>query len=433
MEEYERQGSNMGMTMTQKILAAAAGLETVEAGQLIEAKLDLVLGNDITSPVAIKEMEKFTVQGVFDKDKIALVPDHFVPNKDIKSAEHCKCVREFARRNEITNYFEVGQMGIEHALLPEQGLTVAGDVIIGADSHTCTYGALGAFSTGVGSTDMAAGMATGKAWFKVPSAIRFNLTGKPAEWVSGKDVILHIIGMIGVDGALYKSMEFVGDGIKNLSMDDRFTIANMAIEAGGKNGIFPVDELAVAYMKEHSKRTYTIYEADADAVYDEEYTIDLSALRPTVAFPHLPENTKTIDEIKEDIAIDQVVIGSCTNGRLDDLRIAAKVLKGRHVADGMRCIVIPATQAIYLQAMEEGLLKTFIEAGAIVSTPTCGPCLGGYMGILAEGERCVSTTNRNFVGRMGHVNSEIYLASPAVAAASAVTGKISCPCQLARK
>lgn len=321
-------------------------------------------------------------------------------------------------------------MGIEHALLPEKGLTVAGDVIIGADSHTCTYGALGAFSTGVGSTDMAAGMATGKAWFKVPSAIRFNLVGKPDKWVSGKDVILHIIGMIGVDGALYKSMEFTGEGIANLTMDDRFTIANMAIEAGGKNGIFPVDDLAIAYMKEHSTREYKVYEADADAVYDEEYTIDLSTLRPTVAFPHLPENTKTIDEIKEDIRIDQVVIGSCTNGRLDDLRIAAKVLEGRHVAEGMRCIVIPATQAIYLQAMEEGLLKIFIEAGAIVSTPTCGPCLGGYMGILAKGERCVSTTNRNFVGRMGHVESEIYLASPAVAAASAVTGKISCPCQL---
>lgn len=420
----------MGMTMTQKILAAHAGLDKVEAGQLIEADLDLVLGNDITSPVAIKEMEKMKVNGVFDKDKIALVPDHFVPNKDIKSAEHCKCVREFAKKNEITNYFEVGQMGIEHALLPEKGLTVAGDVIIGADSHTCTYGALGAFSTGVGSTDMAAGMATGKAWFKVPSAIRFVLTGKPSEWVSGKDVILHIIGMIGVDGALYKSMEFTGDGIKNLSMDDRFTIANMAIEAGGKNGIFPVDELAIAYMKEHGTREYKIYEADEDAVYDEEYTIDLSALRPTIAFPHLPENTKTIDEIKEDIKIDQVVIGSCTNGRLDDLRIAAKVLQGRHVAEGMRCIVIPATQKIYLQAMEEGLLKIFIEAGAIVSTPTCGPCLGGYMGILAEGERCVSTTNRNFVGRMGHVSSEIYLASPAVAAASAVAGKIFCPCKL---
>lgn len=418
--------------MTQKILAAAAGLEKVEAGQLIEARLDLVLGNDITSPVAIKEMEKMKVKGVFDKDKIALVPDHFVPNKDIKSAEHCKCVREFARRNEITNYFEVGEMGIEHALLPEKGLTVAGDVIIGADSHTCTYGALGAFSTGVGSTDMAAGMATGRAWFKVPSAIRFRLTGKPSEWVSGKDVILHIIGMIGVDGALYKSMEFVGDGIANLSMDDRFTIANMAIEAGGKNGIFPVDAAAESYIKEHSGRAYTIYEADPDAVYDEEYTIDLSTLRPTVAFPHLPENTHTIDEIHEmkDVVIDQVVIGSCTNGRLDDLRIAAKVLQGRHIAKGMRCIVIPATQAIYMQAMEEGLLKTFIQAGAVVSTPTCGPCLGGYMGILAEGERCVSTTNRNFVGRMGHVNSEVYLASPAVAAASAITGRISCPCDL---
>ncbi|MGN1159084.1 MAG: 3-isopropylmalate dehydratase large subunit [Lachnospiraceae bacterium] len=420
----------MGMTMTQKILAAHAGLDCVKAGQLIEADLDLVLGNDITSPVAIHEMEKMKVEGVFDKDKIALVPDHFVPNKDIKSAEHCKCVREFARRNKITNYFEVGQMGIEHALLPEKGLTVAGDVIIGADSHTCTYGALGAFSTGVGSTDMAAGMATGKAWFKVPGAIKFVLTGKPAKWISGKDIILHIIGMIGVDGALYKSMEFTGDGIQYLSMDDRFTIANMAIEAGGKNGIFPVDDLTIAYMKEHSVKEYTVYEPDEDAEYDETITIDLSTLKPTVAFPHLPENTKTVDEIKEDIKIDQVVIGSCTNGRLNDLRIAASVLKGRKVADGMRCIVIPATQKIYLDAMEEGLLKIFIEAGAVVSTPTCGPCLGGYMGILAENERCVSTTNRNFVGRMGHITSEIYLASPAVAAASAITGKISCPCEL---
>lgn len=420
----------MGMTMTQKILAAHAGLEQVTAGQLIEADLDLVLGNDITSPVAIKEMEKFHTQSVFDKDKIALVPDHFVPNKDIKSAEHCKCVRNFARKNEITNYFEVGEMGIEHALLPEKGLTVPGDVIIGADSHTCTYGAVGAFSTGIGSTDMAAGMATGKAWFKVPSAIRFVLTGKPVKWVSGKDIILHIIGMIGVDGALYKSMEFTGDGIAELSMDDRFTIANMAIEAGAKNGIFPVDDKTTAYLKEHTKRNYKVYEADEDAVYDETYTIDLGSLKPTVAFPHLPENTKTIDQVG-DVAIDQVVIGSCTNGRIDDMRIAADVLKGRHIAPGMRCIIIPATQAVYLQAMEEGLLKTFIEAGAIVSTPTCGPCLGGYMGILAEGERCVSTTNRNFVGRMGHVDSEIYLASPAVAAASAVTGKISCPCQLA--
>jgi 3-isopropylmalate/(R)-2-methylmalate dehydratase large subunit len=420
----------MGMTMTQKILAAHAGLDKVDAGQLIEADLDLVLGNDITSPVAIKEMSKMKVDGVFDKDKIALVPDHFVPNKDIKSAEHCKCVREFAYRNQITNYFEVGQMGIEHALLPEKGLTVAGDVIIGADSHTCTYGALGAFSTGVGSTDMAAGMATGKAWFKVPGAIKFNLVGKPNKYISGKDVILHIIGMIGVDGALYKSMEFVGEGIKNLSMDDRFTIANMAIEAGGKNGIFPVDEKAIAYMEEHSTKKYTVYEADEDAVYDEEYTIDLSTLKSTVAFPHLPENTHTIDEIDPALKIDQVVIGSCTNGRIDDLRCAAEILKGRKVAKGMRLIVIPATQAIYLQAMEEGLLKIFIEAGGVVSTPTCGPCLGGYMGILAENERCVSTTNRNFVGRMGHVTSEIYLASPAVAAASAITGHISDPAKL---
>ena len=420
----------MGMTMTQKILAAAAGLDHVEAGQLIEADLDLVLGNDITSPVAIHEMEKFAKKDVFHKDKIALVMDHFIPNKDIKSAEHCKCVREFACKHEITNYFDVGDMGIEHALLPEKGLVVAGDVVIGADSHTCTYGALGAFSTGVGSTDMAAGMATGKAWFKVPSAIRFRLVGKPSRWISGKDVILHIIGMIGVDGALYKSMEFVGEGVASLSRDDRFTIANMAIEAGGKNGIFPVDDQAIAYMKEHSQREFKIYEADPDAVYEEEYTIDLSQLKPTVAFPHLPENTKTIDEISEDVKIDQSVIGSCTNGRMDDLRAAAEILKGRRVKKGVRCIVIPATQAIYLQAMEEGLLKIFIEAGAVVSTPTCGPCLGGYMGILAAGERCISTTNRNFVGRMGHVDSEVYLASPAVAAASAVTGKISSPEEL---
>lgn len=416
----------MGMTMTQKILAAHAGLDQVCAGQLIEADLDLVLGNDITSPVAIHEMDKMKVEGVFHKDKIALVMDHFVPNKDIKSAQHCKCVREFAAKHEISNYFDVGEMGIEHALLPEKGLTVAGDVVIGADSHTCTYGALGAFSTGVGSTDMAAGMATGKAWFKVPSAIKFHLVGKPAKWVSGKDVILHIIGMIGVDGALYKSMEFVGDGIRNLSMDDRFTIANMAIEAGGKNGIFPVDDLAKKYMEEHSKREFQVYEADEDAEYDEEYTIDLSSLRPTVAFPHLPENTKTIDEVG-DIPIDQVVIGSCTNGRLSDLQAAAEILRGKKVAKHVRCIVIPATQSIYLEAMEQGLIRDFIEAGAIVSTPTCGPCLGGYMGILAENERCVSTTNRNFVGRMGHVDSEIYLASPAVAAASALTGKLSGP------
>ncbi len=415
------------MTMTQKILAAHAGLPYVEAGQLIEAQLDLVLGNDITSPVAITEMSKMKEQKVFDKDKIALVMDHFTPNKDIKSAENCKCVREFACRHEISNYFDVGQMGIEHALLPEKGLTVAGDAIIGADSHTCTYGALGAFSTGVGSTDMAAGMVTGRAWFKVPPAIKFNITGKPAEWVSGKDVILHIIGMIGVDGALYKSMEFVGDGSKNLSMDDRFTIANMAIEAGGKNGIFPVDDLTVEYMKEHGNRPYKIYEADPDAVYDEEYTIDLSELKPTVSFPHLPENTHTVDEIKDPIYIDQAVIGSCTNGRIDDLRTAAKVFAGKKVKKGVRCIVIPATQKIYLQAIEEGLVKTFVEAGAIVSTPTCGPCLGGHMGILASGEKCVSTTNRNFVGRMGAVDSEIYLASPAVAAASAIEGYICAP------
>ena len=416
----------MVMTMTQKILAAHAGLSEVKAGQLIEADLDLVLGNDITSPVAIHEIEKMKVDGVFHKDKIALVMDHFAPNKDIKSAQHCKCVREFACKNEISNYFDVGEMGIEHALLPEKGLTVAGDVIIGADSHTCTYGALGAFSTGVGSTDMAAGMATGKAWFKVPSAIKFELVGKPSKWVSGKDIILHIIGMIGVDGALYKSMEFTGPGVAYLSMDDRFTIANMAIEAGGKNGIFPVDQLTIDYMKEHSKRPFVTYEADADAQYDETYTIDLSTLKPTVAFPHLPENTRTIDEVGE-VKIDQVVIGSCTNGRMDDLRVAAEILKGKKCAKGIRVIVIPATQKIYLQAMEEGLLKTFIEAGAIVSTPTCGPCLGGYMGVMAEGERCVSTTNRNFVGRMGHVESEVYLASPAVAAASAITGKISGP------
>ena len=418
----------MGMTMTQKILAAHAGLPEVKAGQLIEADLDLVLGNDITTPVAIREMQKLNRQDVFHKDKIALVMDHFIPNKDIKSAENCKCVREFACRQEVTNYFDVGEMGIEHALLPEKGLTVAGDCIIGADSHTCTYGALGAFSTGVGSTDMAAGMATGKAWFKVPSAIKFNIVGKPSKWVSGKDVILHIIGMIGVDGALYKSMEFVGEGIKNLSMDDRFTIANMAIEAGGKNGIFPVDEKTIAYMKEHSKREYKIYEADPDAEYTRTVKIDLSTLKPTVAFPHLPENTHTIDEVDgEKIAIDQVVIGSCTNGRMEDMRAAAAILKGRKVAQDVRVIVIPATQRIYLQCIEEGLTQIFIEAGAVVSTPTCGPCLGGHMGILAAGERAVSTSNRNFVGRMGHTESEIYLASPAVAAASAVKGYIADP------
>ncbi len=416
----------MGMTMTQKILAAHCGLDYVEAGQLIEADLDLVLGNDVTAPVAIKEMKKFNKETVFDKDKIAIVLDHFTPNKDIKSAELCFCAKEFAYKNDITNFFETGEVGIEHALLPEKGLVVAGDVVIGADSHTCTYGALGAFSTGVGSTDMAAGMATGKAWFKVPSAIKFELTGKPAKWVSGKDVILHIIGMIGVDGALYKSMEFTGEGVQYLSMDDRFAITNMAIEAGGKNGIFPVDDKAIEYMKEHSQREYKVFEADEDAVYDEVYTIDLSTLKPTVAFPHLPENTRTIDEVG-DVKIDQVVIGSCTNGRIEDLRIAAKVMEGKHVAKGVRCIVIPATQKIYLQAIEEGLMTTFIKAGAAVSTPTCGPCLGGHMGILAKGERAIATTNRNFVGRMGHPESEVYLSSPAVAAASAITGKITGP------
>lgn len=420
----------MGMTMTQKILAAHAGLESVCAGDLIEADLDLVLGNDVTAPVAINEMKKINVDTVFDRDKVVLVPDHFTPNKDIKSAGLCKCVRDFARENEITNYFEVGRVGIEHALLPEKGLVTAGDVVIGADSHTCTYGAVGAFSTGVGSTDMAAGMATGKAWFKVPAAVKFVLTGKPARWVSGKDIILHIIGMIGVDGALYKSMEFCGDGIAFLSMDDRFTMANMAIEAGGKNGIFPVDEIALEYINSHSEKPFAVYEADPDADYDEVYTIDLSQLRPTVAFPHLPENTRTIDEVGE-IKIDQVVIGSCTNGRIDDLRIAAKILDGRRIADSVRTIIFPATQDIYLQALEEGLIAAFIKAGAAVSTPTCGPCLGGHMGILAAGERAVATTNRNFVGRMGDPSSEVYLASPAVAAASAVTGKITDPEKLA--
>ena len=422
-------GTLYGNDNDTKILAAHEGLDHVEAGQLIEAKLDLVLGNDITSPVAIHEIEKMNVDGVFDKDKIALVMDHFVPNKDIKSAEHTKCVREFACKHQVTNFFDVGKMGIEHALLPEQGLVTAGDVVIGADSHTCTYGALGAFSTGVGSTDMAAGMATGKAWFKVPQAIRFVLTGKPAKWISGKDIILHIIGMIGVDGALYQSMEFTGDGIQYLTMDDRFTIANMAIEAGGKNGIFPVDDVTIEYLKEHCDREYQAFAADEDAEYAAEYTIDLSALKPTVSFPHLPENTRTFDQI-DDVPIDQVVIGSCTNGHISDLRIAAEILEGKKVADGVRCIIIPATQTIYLEAIEAGYVRTFIEAGAIVSTPTCGPCLGGYMGVLAEGERCVSTTNRNFVGRMGHVESEVYLASPAVAAASALTGKISSPEEL---
>jgi len=416
----------MGMTMTQKILAAHAGLDSVKPGQLIMAKLDLVLGNDITTPVAIREFNKIGTGKVFDKEKIAIVPDHFTPNKDIKSAEQCKCCREFANEMEIKNYFEVGQMGIEHALIPEKGLAVAGDVIIGADSHTCTYGALGAFSTGVGSTDMGAGMARGEAWFKVPEAIKFEITGEMGPWVSGKDVILHIIGMIGVDGALYKSMEFSGDGLKNLTMDDRFTIANMAIEAGAKNGIFAVDEKTVEYMKEHSDRNYKIYEPDEDAEYSKVIRIDLSKIRPTVSFPHIPDNTRTIDEVG-DIKIDQVVIGSCTNGRISDLRAAAKVLKGRKVNKNVRAIIFPATQKIYLDAIREGLIEIFIEAGAVVSTPTCGPCLGGHMGVLAAGERAVSTTNRNFVGRMGHPESEVYLASPAVAAASAITGRISSP------
>lgn len=416
----------MGMTMTQKILAAHAGLPKVEAGQLIEAKLDLVLGNDITSPVAINEFEKCGATSVFDKDKIALVLDHFTPNKDIKAAEQCVQVRNFANKYEITNFFDVGQMGIEHALLPEKGLVGPGDCVIGADSHTCTYGALGAFSTGVGSTDMAAGMITGKAWFKVPSAIKVVLKNKPAKWVSGKDVILHLIGMIGVDGALYRSLEFTGEGVKALTIEDRLCISNMAIEAGAKNGIFPVDEVTLAYEKNRFQREPVIFEADADAVYDETYEIDLAQLRPTVAFPHLPENTKTIDNVGE-IKIDQSVIGSCTNGRIEDLRVAASILKGKKVAKNVRCIILPGTQAIYLQALREGLAEIFVEAGAVFSTPTCGPCLGGHMGILAKGERAVSTTNRNFVGRMGHVESEVYLASPAVAAASAVTGYITDP------
>ena len=419
----------MGMTMTQKILAKHAGLESVEAGQLIEANVDLTLANDITGPVAIREMEKAGFDKVFDRTRIALVMDHFVPNKDIKSAEQCLECREFAKKHQIVNFYDVGAMGIEHALLPEKGLTAPGELIIGADSHTCTYGALGAFSTGVGSTDLAAGMATGKAWFKVPGAIRFVLKGKLSPWVSGKDVILHIIGQIGVDGALYQSMEFVGEGVASLSMDDRFTICNMAIEAGAKNGIFPVDEKTMAYIQGRVDREVTVFEADPDAVYEREIEIDLSALKPTVACPHLPENTKTINELGH-IEVQQSVIGSCTNGRIDDMRAVAAILKGRKVHPGVRTIVIPATQEVYLQCIEEGLTKIFIQAGAIVSTPTCGPCLGGHMGILAHGERSVSTTNRNFVGRMGHITSEIYLASPAVAAASAVAGYICAPDEL---
>lgn len=416
----------MGMTMTQKILAKKAGLESVVEGQLIRAKLDMVLGNDITSPVAINEFEKNGFTGVFDKTKISLVMDHFTPNKDIKAAKQCQQCRNFADKYDILNYYDVGNVGIEHALLPEKGLVIAGDCVIGADSHTCTYGALGAFSTGVGSTDMAAGMATGEAWFKVPSAIKFNLTGKLNKWVSGKDVILHIIGMIGVDGALYQSMEFTGEGLKTLSMDDRLCMANMAIEAGAKNGIFEVDDVTLAYIKEHSDRTPEIFKADPDAKYSRVIDIDLSEIKPTVSFPHLPENTKTIDEAEKlNIKIDQVVIGSCTNGRYSDLEAAAKIVKGKKVAKGVRAIVIPATQKIYLEALKNGLLETFIEAGMVVSAPTCGPCLGGHMGILAPNERAVSTTNRNFVGRMGDTSSEVYLASPAVAAASAIKGYIS--------
>ena len=416
----------MGMTMTQKILAAHAGLEKVEPGQLIEAKLDIVLGNDITSPVAINEFEKCGANSVFNNTRIALVLDHFTPNKDIKAAEQCRQVRNFADKYNITNFFDVGQMGIEHALLPEKGIVGPGDCVIGADSHTCTYGALGAFSTGVGSTDMAAGMISGKAWFKIPSALKIVLKNKPAKWVSGKDVILHLIGSIGVDGALYKSLEFTGDGLKYLSMDDRLCIANMAIEAGAKNGIFPVDDITLAYCKDRFQREPIVYTADEDAVYERTIEIDLSQLRPTVAFPHLPENTKTIDNVGN-IKIDQSVIGSCTNGRIEDLRIAASILKGRKVAKNVRCIILPGTQDIYLQALREGLAEIFVEAGAVFSTPTCGPCLGGHMGILGKGERAISTTNRNFVGRMGHVESEVYLASPAVAAASAVTGYITDP------
>ena len=417
------------MTMTQKILAAHAGLDHVEAGQLILVNLDLVLGNDITSPVAIREFNNLGATEVFDKNKVTMVMDHFAPNKDIKAATQCKMCRDFCSEKEVTHFYDVGRMGIEHALLPEKGLVVAGDVVIGADSHTCTYGALGAFSTGVGSTDMACGMATGKTWFKVPSAIRFNLKGKLNPWVSGKDVILHIIGMIGVDGALYRSMEFVGEGVSSLSIYDRLTISNMAIEAGAKNGIFLVDDQTLDYIKAHSDRTPVVYAPDEDAVYDESYDIDLSAIGSTVAFPHLPGNTRTMDEIG-DVRIDQVVIGSCTNGHYKDLAEAASILKGKKIADHVRAIIIPATQDIYLKAAENGLLKIFIEAGCVVSTPTCGPCLGGHMGILAAGERAVATTNRNFVGRMGHVTSEVYLASPAVAAASAVAGKIADPAVL---
>lgn len=416
----------MAMTMTQKILAAHAGVESVEAGQLIKAKLDMVLGNDITSPVAINEFNKYGFKSVFDKKKIALVMDHFVPNKDIKAAQQTKQCRCFAKEYNIKNYFDVGDMGIEHALLPEKGLVGPGDVVIGADSHTCTYGALGAFSTGVGSTDMAAGMASGEAWFKVPSAIKFNIKGKLGSFCSGKDVILYIIGKIGVDGALYKSMEFTGEGLKSLSMDDRLCMANMAVEAGAKNGIFEVDDITLEYCKDRVTHPYTIYKADEDAVYDEVIDIDLCDIEPTVACPHLPENTKKASELSK-VRIDQCVIGSCTNGRLSDMEAAAKILEGRHIAPGVRCIIIPATQHIYLECIKRGYTEIFINAGCVVSTPTCGPCLGGYMGILAADEVAVATTNRNFVGRMGHITSKIYLASPATAAASALKGYICDP------
>jgi len=431
--------------MTQKILAAHAGRDFVYPGQFIEAELDVVLVNDITGPVAIREFSRMGAGEVFDREKIVLTPDHFTPNKDIKAAEQAKELRDFASEKGIVNYFEVGRVGIEHAFLPEQGLVTAGDAIIGADSHTCTYGALGAFSTGVGSTDAAAGMATGKAWFRVPAAIKFELAGSLQTWVSGKDVILHIIGEIGVDGALYRSMEFTGPGVAALSMDDRFAIANMAVEAGAKNGIFPVDEKTLAYIDAHPAKTMTktpvVYEADPDAEYEAVYGIDLSALRPTISFPSLPDNTRTIDEVngkdaceeagfKNEIKIEQSIIGSCTNGRISDMEVTAQILKGRKVADNVRCIIIPATQEIFLECVKNGWAEIFVEAGAVFSTPTCGPCLGGHMGVLAKGERAVATTNRNFVGRMGHVESEVYLASPAVAAASAVTGFITDPADL---
>lgn len=418
----------MGMTMTQKILADHAGVKEVHAGELIEANVDIVMANDITGPMALPIFKKMADK-VFDKDKVVLVPDHFTPNKDIKSAENSKAIREFSREQGLTHHMEQGKCGVEHAILPESGIVVAGDAVIGADSHTCTYGAIGAFSTGVGTTDIATGMATGQLWFKVPSAIKFNLHGKLPKYVSGKDIILHIIGRIGVDGALYKSMEFTGEGVKELSMADRFTICNMAIEAGAKNGIFPVDEAAIEYLDKHAKREYKIYEADKDAEYEEVVDVDLSAIRPTVAFPHLPGNAKTVDEIEtmDKIYIDQVVIGSCTNGRMEDLRKAAAILKGKKVADNVRVMVIPATQKIYLQCILEGILETFVEAGCAVNTPSCGPCMGGHMGVLAKGEKCVSTTNRNFVGRMGDVESLIYLASPETAAASAIAGYIANP------